>query len=266
MSDLPGETQEEVPGSAMSWFLSADELAATRAKMAKLSRRAASKGFTGDIQVMAVAATRSHTPAPGAASVTLHGFDVTITGSAPSYGGWRFLAAADTVPGTPPDQLRIVEQEALSGKGAGSSHVATGEGSETRLTHQVVLTPVPDQLGMTIAEFDLRGDAEEALRRFAAPTVLLRLAPGSEGLVDRESIRPGECDHCHTVRPRSSVLIVRNEDTKETKQVGRSCVKDFLGWNTYPVFIDLESAAKQIAAGGAREGYEVGVSDGLCKR
>lgn len=37
-----------------------------------------------------------------------------------------------------------------------------------------------------------------------------------------------ECDHCHTSRRRHDVFIVRNE-AGELRQIGRSCVADFLG-------------------------------------
>jgi hypothetical protein len=37
------------------------------------------------------------------------------------------------------------------------------------------------------------------------------------------------CDHCQTVRSRKTSYIVREEETGETKQVGKSCLKDFLG-------------------------------------
>ena len=37
------------------------------------------------------------------------------------------------------------------------------------------------------------------------------------------------CDHCQTVRARKTSYIVREEETGETKQVGKSCLKDFLG-------------------------------------
>lgn len=37
------------------------------------------------------------------------------------------------------------------------------------------------------------------------------------------------CDHCQTVRSRKTSYIVREEATGETKQVGKSCLKDFLG-------------------------------------
>ncbi len=81
-----------------AWFLSAEELAATRAKVAKLQQRAERKGFTGTIDVSAVPATRSSTSA-GGLPVTVHGFDVTIAGEPPRYEGWRFVAAVDAVEG-----------------------------------------------------------------------------------------------------------------------------------------------------------------------
>lgn len=80
------------------WFLNAEELAATRAKVAKLQQRATRKGFTGTIDVAAVPATRSSTSA-GGLPVTVHGFDVTITGEPPRYAGWRFVATVDAVEG-----------------------------------------------------------------------------------------------------------------------------------------------------------------------
>jgi hypothetical protein len=80
------------------WFLSAEELAATRAKLATITGRAARKGFTGSIDLVAVPATRTQ-PVPGGFPVTVHGFDVTISGQAPRYAGWRFVASVDAVDG-----------------------------------------------------------------------------------------------------------------------------------------------------------------------
>lgn len=46
--------------------------------------------------------------------------------------------------------------------------------------------------------------------------------------VDRDTLVKGACDHCGTVRARKSVIVVENE-AGERKQVGKSCVKDYLG-------------------------------------
>ena len=37
------------------------------------------------------------------------------------------------------------------------------------------------------------------------------------------------CDHCHINRKRNEVFIVRNLDTKKYLQVGKTCLRDFLG-------------------------------------
>ena len=46
--------------------------------------------------------------------------------------------------------------------------------------------------------------------------------------VDRSALKEGYCDACQTVRYRGKTIIVENE-AGERKQVGTSCVKDFLG-------------------------------------
>lgn len=54
-------------------------------------------------------------------------------------------------------------------------------------------------------------------------------SPWYEGeQVDRASLREGGCDHCKADRRRNKVIIVENE-AGQRKQVGSSCVKDFLG-------------------------------------
>lgn len=158
-----------------AWFLSAEELAATRAKVAKLQQRAERKGFTGTIDVSAVPATRSSTSA-GGLPVTVHGFDVTIAGEPPRYEGWRFVAAVDAVEG---------------GK-------------------------------------------------------ILRYPPGSTADGNNDQIRAGACDHCHTTRDRRSTVLVAHDDTGQLLQVGRSCLKDFLGHNTLPVFLTHDEIANTL--------------------
>jgi len=175
-ADTPGA--DRVP----SWFLNAEELAATRAKIAKLQQRAARKGFTGLIDVTAVPATRSSTSS-GGLPVTVHGFDVTITGDPPRYAGWRFVAAVDAVEGG----------------------------------------------------------------------TILRYPPGATAaVVPNDQIRAGECDHCHTTRARRSTVLVAHDDTGQVLQVGRSCLKDFLGHNTLPVFLTIDEIANSL--GGSLSG------------
>jgi hypothetical protein len=92
------DTQLEQRPNPPVWFLSAEELAATRAKLATITGRAARKGFTGSIDLVAVPATRTQ-PVSGGFPVTVHGFDVTISGEAPRYAGWRFVASVDAADG-----------------------------------------------------------------------------------------------------------------------------------------------------------------------
>ncbi len=40
---------------------------------------------------------------------------------------------------------------------------------------------------------------------------------------------PDDCDHCNTRRQRNDTFVVLNVETGEFKQVGRQCLKDFLG-------------------------------------
>lgn len=39
------------------------------------------------------------------------------------------------------------------------------------------------------------------------------------------------CEHCGTKRARSSTFILQNVATGEHKQIGRTCIKDFTGWD-----------------------------------
>uniref|UniRef100_A0AAU3I6Y8 Uncharacterized protein n=1 Tax=Streptomyces sp. NBC_01393 TaxID=2903851 RepID=A0AAU3I6Y8_9ACTN len=61
--------------------------------------------------------------------------------------------------------------------------------------------------------------------------LIVRTAPGVQS-VDRESLRDGVCDHCRKSRMRRETFLVKHEETGEEKQIGRSCIKDFLGWTT----------------------------------
>jgi hypothetical protein len=169
---------DEAAGQAPVWFLSAEELAATRAKLAKVQARAVKKGFTGSIDLDAVPATRTYQSA-GGLSVTEHGFDVTLTGQPPRYAGWRFVATVDAVDG----------------------------GS------------------------------------------ILRYPPGAVPTIANDQVTPGECDHCHTVRARRSTVLVLHEDTGEVLQVGRSCLKDFLGHSVVPVFLTVDDVRADLGRG-----------------
>ncbi len=77
-----------------------------------------------------------------------------------------------------------------------------------------------------------------AVDKTPAGTVV-RTAPGAPAIANAE-IEAGACEHCGTVRARRHTYLIRGEDG-QVKQVGKTCLKDFLGWDTNPVFIDEDS-------------------------
>ena len=119
-----------------TWFLSSEELAVTRAKVANVQRRAARKGFTGQVDLAATPATRTYKSA-GGLQITEHGFDVTITGEPPRYRGWRFVAAVDAVDGGtvlryPPGSTATVANDQV--RAGECDHCQTTRASPTVLT------------------------------------------------------------------------------------------------------------------------------------
>lgn len=59
--------------------------------------------------------------------------------------------------------------------------------------------------------------------------LIVRAVPGAVA-VDREALREGWCDHCKTTRRRRKTYVVRDMNNGTQLQVGRSCIKDFIGW------------------------------------
>lgn len=59
---------------------------------------------------------------------------------------------------------------------------------------------------------------------------IIRRVPGSDEDVSLDQYRTGSgvCDYCHTLRDRKDTFILKGEDG-ELKQVGRNCLRDFLG-------------------------------------
>jgi hypothetical protein len=96
---------------------------------------------------------------------------------------------------------------------------------ERQMVHTVISGNPPKYDGWT---FLARAD-------WADGGMVLFTAPGVEG-IDRTGITEGACDHCKINRYRKSTYIVRS-DAGEQLQVGSTCLKDFLGWNTNPVWI-----------------------------
>lgn len=59
--------------------------------------------------------------------------------------------------------------------------------------------------------------------------VLTRSIAGSTEIKPSD-VKVGYCEHCQTNRARKSVLFVQHEESGAIKQVGSTCIKDFLGW------------------------------------
>lgn len=57
---------------------------------------------------------------------------------------------------------------------------------------------------------------------------IVRCVPGFEAPVAYRDAK-SYCDHCHTLRQRRDTYLVRHSEAGEIKQVGSSCLKDFLG-------------------------------------
>ena len=174
-------------GERHTWRLTRTELDATREKIAKLNARAAKRGFTGHVDLTAERAEVTETLETGF-EVTAVYWDTQITGEAPRYAGWTFVASLDW----------------------------------------------DEKVGL-----------------------VTRTAPGVEGTIDRTLLREGWCDHCRTERRRNTTYLLRNAD--QTRQVGSSCIKDFLGQDIKPVFIHTGSVEDDLfgeiafGGGGGRE-------------
>jgi len=78
--------------------------------------------------------------------------------------------------------------------------------------------------------------------------VVLTRGIGSAEEVKPSQVRVGYCDHCQTSRSRKKYIFVKNE-SGEIKQVGSSCVKDFLGWEFVPSQLLQWSNLEEIGRG-----------------
>lgn len=162
-----------------TYRLTTAEFIRATAKINQLNQRAVKRGWTGRIEIRGqrTVVVNSGHPLPfpdRPAGTDVVCMDTTITGEAPCYDGWTFLAAVDALP-TPAGEVNWV----------------------------------------------------------------VRCAPGiSDTGIDRAQLRAGWCDHCKTDRAnRRHTFLVQHSETGELRQVGSTCIQDFLGWSTRPVFI-----------------------------
>jgi hypothetical protein len=88
--------------------------------------------------------------------------------------------------------------------------------------------------------------------------LIVRSVPGAPQ-AKRDRLQEGWCDHCKTVRRRRVTYMMRNMDTDEQLQVGRSCIKDFIGWTGTISFLEGPNTTKDgdgwFGAGGGRADY-----------
>lgn len=79
-------------------------------------------------------------------------------------------------------------------------------------------------------------------------TFVLRYAPGvDDSTIDRSDLEAGRCQHCRTRKTnRLYTYLVRHAETGELKQVGSTCIRDFTGWDTHPVFIRTDALEDEI--------------------
>lgn len=98
--------------------------------------------------------------------------------------------------------------------------------------------------------------------------VVLRTHPSFEGQLPPRfrCADPRNCDHCRMARQRNETFVLRNDATGEFQQIGRQCLRDFLGHEnpmsvaaTAELLWDLcETAeASEHEAGGNRAGNYV---------
>jgi hypothetical protein len=157
------------------------EFAATQEKVAKINARAAKRGFTGRFEVVGTPVSVKKVDEFTGFEIRLAYVDTTITGEAPKYNGWTFLASLD---------------------------------------------------------WDSVVD-----------NVIVRAFSG-DVTVDRAALVKGHCDHCGVQRLRKNTYVVVNE-AGEQKQVGSSCIKDFLGHDARFVFLTASEVSEEAMGGGS---------------
>ena len=119
-------------------------------------------------------------------------------------------------------KLTIVDRtgfEVLAGSRPAGAPGQPGDHTEVTAWHDFEMTIAPVSLaGWTfVATLDHASEAGVILRTVPGQTVPVSYRTASNG-----------CDHCHAKRNRIETFVVRHEDGTH-KQIGRQCVRDFLG-------------------------------------
>lgn len=164
--------------------LSPTETALTIERIEKINARAAKRGFTGRFTVDASAPYTINARNEGGFEVTLVVQDVTITGEAPCYGGYEFLASVEfltdsaaIVKGAPGadeinhSDLRAGECDHCKVQRANRKRIFIVRNTETGQTLQVGSTCIKDFLGwdgrpVFLSVSDVEGDAFDGFGGF----------------------------------------------------------------------------------------------------
>lgn len=78
-------------------------------------------------------------------------------------------------------------------------------------------------------------------------------APGASN-IDRAKLVENACDHCKINRSRKHIYVVVDANGNQI-QVGSTCLKDFLGWNVNPVWIDTSDVSEDSLFGEGGYGH-----------
>lgn len=89
-------TTPEATDTPRTWVLSPEEFALTAKRAEAINARAVKRGFTGRIEVTGTPREIAEVDEAGLTRVRVV-VDVAISGEAPSYNGWTFLAAVDSI-------------------------------------------------------------------------------------------------------------------------------------------------------------------------
>jgi hypothetical protein len=95
----------------------------------------------------------------------------------------------------------------------------------------------------------LNGWSFLAILTWDAGVLVTRTTPGFTGTIDGDAIRPHWCDHCRTDRFRNDTYLVARDSVR--KQVGSTCIRDFLGHQFSPHWItgsDLDDMERSFGA------------------
>lgn len=121
-------------------------------------------------------------------------------------------------------------------------HTVSVSGSAPRIAgwqFAAVLSPVPSETGETLGN-------------------VLRIVPGFDSAVPEKYRTAGNnCDHCHTERRRNETFVLVS-DTGEWKQVGRQCLRDFLGHASPELYASLAEiliSARELCELSEGDGY-----------